>query len=248
MARSWPIEFRDNEEIRLSKSGVWLSDGHEITHGETVRLFHRSLKRAGQGFEIAVGRESKAVVVEDTPYFVLGLEGAPASGLTLRLSDESLEKLEPRTLSYSPGRLVARVKGGAEEARFLNPAYFELLSGLQEDERSYFLVIEGKRVDLMARLKSFEEFWPFYVEQHSAPTNQRLHVAGVLAAVTVLAVAVALGRWALVPLAIAVGYAFSWVGHFVFERNKPATFQYPLWSFMGDLRMVSRKLRGKPLL
>jgi hypothetical protein len=100
----------------------------------------------------------------------------------------------------------------------------------------------------MDRLASFEEFWPFYVEQHSAPTNQRLHVAGVLVAVTWIGAALWRGSWSLLPLGIAVGYAFSWVGHFFFERNKPATFQYPLWSFRGDLRMVSRILLRKPLI
>ncbi|HUP58591.1 MAG TPA: hypothetical protein VM598_14125, partial [Bdellovibrionota bacterium] len=99
------------------------------------------------GYAIHVGKESKAVVVEDTAYFVLGLEGDAKSGFSLRLSDESRERLDPETLRYRPGRLTARVKDG-EEAKFLSSPYFELLSGLEEDERSYFLTIQGKRLDL----------------------------------------------------------------------------------------------------
>jgi hypothetical protein len=254
MARAWPIEFRDNEELRLNRNGVWLSDGEEITHGETVRLFHRALKRQGDGFVIQVGRESKRVVVEDTPYFVVGLDGSADSGYWLRLSDETRERLDPATLKYGPsqalgpGRLVARVKGGTEEARFLSQAYFDLLSGLEEDSDCFFLVIGGKRIDLMDRISTFEDFWPYYVQQHSKPVTQWLHVAGALAALAVFALGLAERQWACLPAGIAAGYGLSWVGHFFFEKNKPATFQYPLWSFVGDLRLVSRKLLRKPLL
>src|SRR5262249_48306904 len=149
---------------------------------------------------------SKRVVIEDTPYFVLGLEGSASEGFTLRLSDETREKLEPATLLYRPGRLTARVKSGQERAKFLNPAYFDLLSDLQEDEQGYFLVIGGTRVELSERIRSFEEFWPFYVEQHSNITNQRLHVAGVFVAL----VTFARGRsLASILLGIASGYALS---------------------------------------
>jgi hypothetical protein len=147
MAQAWPIQFRDNEEIRLTKDGTWLSDGEEITHGETVRLFFRSVRKGEQGYAIHVGKESKTVVVEDTAFFVLGLEGSARNGYSLRLSDETREKLAPESLRYRPGRLTARVKGG-EEAKFLSTAYFELLSRLEEDASSYFLTIEGKRVEL----------------------------------------------------------------------------------------------------
>jgi hypothetical protein len=49
----------------------------------------------------------------------------------------------------------------------------------------------------------------------------------------------------LILLALVQGYAFAWVGHFFFEHNRPATFKYPLWSFMGDWRMWSDMLRGR---
>lgn len=47
------------------------------------------------------------------------------------------------------------------------------------------------------------------------------------------------------PLALIPGYAAAWVGHFFVEKNKPATFQYPVWSFMGDYKMMTKMLTGE---
>lgn len=86
---------------------------------------------------------------------------------------------------------------------------------------------------------SFEEFWPFYVSQHRDRTCRALHVIG-----TTLALGCATNplTWPAVPL---VGYGFSWVGHFVFEKNRPAAFKHPLWSLAGDLRMWRETMRGR---
>lgn len=139
--------FVDSEAIVLTRNGVWLSDGIEIDHEPTRRLFAKSLVREGDGYLLAIGRERKRITVEDTPYFVIGLSGDRASGFTLRLNDETTEKLDPAGLRYRPGRLTAALGRGAE-AKFLSAPYFELLQGLQEDETSYFLRIGGKRIDL----------------------------------------------------------------------------------------------------
>ena len=40
-------------------------------------------------------------------------------------------------------------------------------------------------------------------------------------------------------------YSFAWTGHFFIEKNRPATFQYPLWSLVGDLRMCMLMWRGQ---
>ena len=53
------------------------------------------------------------------------------------------------------------------------------------------------------------------------------------------------GRWWLFPLGLIPGYAFAWVAHFLIEKNKPATFEYPLWSFLGDYKMIAMMLSGK---
>jgi len=87
------------------------------------------------------------------------------------------------------------------------------------------------------RLSSFEEFWPYYVAQHAHPANRALHFIGTSLALATVAAVVTLGTpvWLLlVPLA---GYGPAWIGHFFVERNRPATFKYPVWSLRGDLRM-----------
>jgi len=90
-----------------------------------------------------------------------------------------------------------------------------------------------------AHIKTFEDFWPYYVSEHRDPTCRRLHFVG-----TSLALACALNplTWPLAPVA---GYGFAWVGHFFFEKNKPAAFDYPLWSLRADLRMWGRIARGR---
>jgi hypothetical protein len=94
------------------------------------------------------------------------------------------------------------------------------------------------------KLGSYEAFWPFYVAQHSHRINRRLHFVGTsLVLVALLAALFASIEWFLAaPVA---GYGFAWVGHFVFEKNRPATFTYPLWSLRGDLRMFRLMLLGK---
>ena len=90
---------------------------------------------------------------------------------------------------------------------------------------------------------NFEEFWPYYVSQHMNATNRKLHFVGT---------SIALGCVAASPVfppallaAPVAGYGFAWVGHFVFEKNKPATFGNPLWSLRGDFRMYRKMWTGK---
>ena len=91
--------------------------------------------------------------------------------------------------------------------------------------------------------RDFEEFWPFYVSQHRNSTCRLLHFTG-----TALGLSLAAMSPIFPPLLLGapvIGYGFSWVGHFVFEKNKPATFGHPLWSFRGDFRMFRLMLRGR---
>ena len=96
----------------------------------------------------------------------------------------------------------------------------------------------------MERYRSFEAFWPFYLSQHLNPVSRGLHFGGTCLALGTVASAVALADPRLVPAALVAGYGPAWVGHFFFEKNRPATFQYPLWSLRGDFRMAWRMLRG----
>ena len=96
----------------------------------------------------------------------------------------------------------------------------------------------------MARLASFEEFWPFYVSQHSRPSTRALHFAGTTLVLGSLLAGALVAPWCAL-LAPVLGYGPAWVGHFFFEKNRPATFTYPLWSLRGDFRMYWLTLRGR---
>jgi hypothetical protein len=86
------------------------------------------------------------------------------------------------------------------------------------------------------RIQSYEEFWPYYVAQHRHPVNRGLHFVGTTLVLACLGLAVLRSPFWLLGGVLAA-YAFAWAGHFIFERNKPATFTYPLWSLRGDFRM-----------
>jgi hypothetical protein len=96
-----------------------------------------------------------------------------------------------------------------------------------------------------ARFASFADFYPFYLAEHENRTSRRLHVVGTTLALVVLLYAVFTQRWAVILLAVVVGYAFAWIGHFFFEKNRPATFKHPLYSFMGDWRLWFETLTGR---
>jgi len=85
--------------------------------------------------------------------------------------------------------------------------------------------------------RSFADFYPFYLGEHANRTSRRLHFVGTSVAIVLLLTAVWTRAWWLVVVALLEGYAFAWVGHFFFERNRPATFRYPILSLMGDWRL-----------
>ncbi|HTV97752.1 MAG TPA: DUF962 domain-containing protein [Steroidobacteraceae bacterium] len=93
---------------------------------------------------------------------------------------------------------------------------------------------------------TFREFYPFYLTEHANRTSRRLHFAGTSLAAVLLAAALITRIGWLAALAPVQGYAFAWVGHFFFERNRPATFRHPWYSLMGDWRLwwetLSRKM------
>jgi hypothetical protein len=95
------------------------------------------------------------------------------------------------------------------------------------------------------RYRSFGDFYPFYLSEHSNKVSRRLHFTGTSIAVALLITAAITERWWLIAVALVQGYAFAWVGHYFFERNKPATFRYPAFSLMGDWRLWWEILTGK---
>lgn len=92
---------------------------------------------------------------------------------------------------------------------------------------------------------SFAEFYPYYLSEHSNKTCRRLHLVGSIIVLSVLFTAVINQQWALLWLLPIIGYGFAWVGHFFFEKNKPATFKNPLYSFIGDWVMAKDLLIGR---
>ncbi len=92
---------------------------------------------------------------------------------------------------------------------------------------------------------SFAEFWPYYLNEHSKPGTRWLHLVGTASGIALLVLFIASGRWWLFPLALVPGYGAAWLGHFFIEKNRPATFKHPLWSFMGDYKMIWLMLTGR---
>ena len=98
---------------------------------------------------------------------------------------------------------------------------------------------------MQGRIASFEEFWPHYLREHANPLTRGVHAAGTVAGFALLAWGVLFGPPWLVLAALLVGYGFAWGSHMLVERNRPATFSYPLWSLRGDLRMAWLLVTGR---
>ena len=97
----------------------------------------------------------------------------------------------------------------------------------------------------MSRFASFREFYPFYLSEHSNRTSRRLYFVGSCLALALVATAIVQrNAWWLLA-ALVAGYAFAWVGHFFFEKNRPATFKHPFYSFAGDWVMFKDILTGR---
>lgn len=92
--------------------------------------------------------------------------------------------------------------------------------------------------------KTFKEFWPFYLGEHAAPANRWLHFTGTSLALVQIIYALATQRFWFLLTALLTGYGFAWIGHFLLEKNRPATFTYPLFSFLGDWKMWALMLTG----
>lgn len=94
------------------------------------------------------------------------------------------------------------------------------------------------------RFASFEAFYPYYIHEHSNQVCRRIHIVGSALVLVALALGVFVNAWWFAAMPV-IGYGFAWVGHFFFEKNRPATFKYPLWSLMGDWRMFFETISGK---
>jgi len=94
------------------------------------------------------------------------------------------------------------------------------------------------------RIESYAEFWPYYLREHSLLSCRVLHYAGTLGSLVMLGVALYTNLWLLLAVPLC-GYAPAWIGHFFIEKNRPATFTYPLWSLVSDFRMFALAMSGR---
>jgi len=94
------------------------------------------------------------------------------------------------------------------------------------------------------RYKSFSEFWPFYVCEHGTPLTRLLHFIGTSTVFPLVLLSIISSPWFLVGIPFSA-YGFAWAAHFFVERNRPATFTYPLWSLIGDFKMFALMCVGR---
>ncbi|NBX67909.1 MAG: DUF962 domain-containing protein [Proteobacteria bacterium] len=95
------------------------------------------------------------------------------------------------------------------------------------------------------KLRTYAEFWPIYLKLHSKRATKTLHVIGLILGVLAFILGFVLARWELFVLGPALGYGFAWCSHFFVEKNRPAAWTYPWWSFISDFRMAFLYLTKK---
>jgi hypothetical protein len=98
---------------------------------------------------------------------------------------------------------------------------------------------------MAGKFQSLKEFYPYYLTEHQDNTSRSLHYIGTSLFLVIMGYAVISGTWWLIPASIVSAYAFAWIGHFFFERNKPATFTYPFYSLASDFIMLFHFVTGQ---
>jgi len=140
----WAID--PTRKISFGKDGWWYANDERIQNRRINVLFSQHLRKTPEGgYEIVIGWDRVAVVIDDAPYVITRVSGDSEPGFTLQLNDESEETLEPHTLHVGQDHvLYCRVKMQEHLARFLRPAYYQLTAYVQEDtETSAYLLRVG---------------------------------------------------------------------------------------------------------
>ncbi len=94
-------------------------------------------------------------------------------------------------------------------------------------------------------IETYRDFWPYYLQEHAKPATRNLHFFGTGLAIASLGAAAVFGQAWLALAALVAGYGPAWIAHFFVEKNRPATFTYPLWSLASDLRMAGLWAAGR---
>ncbi len=95
------------------------------------------------------------------------------------------------------------------------------------------------------KIKSFEEFYPYYLTEHKNRISRLLHFIGTTIVFLLFIGSLLFHSWEMFVAIPFAGYGFAWVGHFFFEKNKPATFKYPMWSLASDFKLYFELWSGK---
>jgi hypothetical protein len=98
---------------------------------------------------------------------------------------------------------------------------------------------------MIKEYKSFAEFYPYYLQEHAKTGTRILHFMGTFLVFVILGYALLFKEWIWLAAIPITGYGFAWIGHFFIEKNKPATFKYPLYSLGSDFVLFWDLLRGK---
>ena len=98
---------------------------------------------------------------------------------------------------------------------------------------------------MASRFRTYADFWPFYLAEHAKPSTRAVHYVGTIASAAALIWAIASQDWWWLIAVPFFGYGPAWFGHFFIEKNKPATFEAPLWSLISDYRMCGLFLSGR---
>ena len=137
----------ESGKISFRRDGNWYSDDERIDNPRIALLFSQSIKRNSDGtFFLQVAEERAPITVEDTPYVIKAIEDDELGGFVMILNDESREPLDAARLEIGDDNvLYARVKQGAERARFLRSAYYHLSDRFESDEHgNFFITLRGK--------------------------------------------------------------------------------------------------------
>ena len=104
---------------------------------------------------------------------------------------------------------------------------------------------DRSRAIIKDNFQNFQQFYPFYLKEHSNRTNRRLHLIGTTLVIILFVFSILTQNFSLLVVLPVVGYGFAWVGHFFFEKNKPATFKHPFYSLQGDFQMWWDHVTGR---